>query len=160
MRRALLITTLLVGGTVLGLNVATGLQPEPIEPPTRFEAVHLFVDSADTPLSAYQVQLDDAHGRVQVVGVENGEHAAFGAAPFYDRTAVNQRRADRIIIAAYSTLAPEQLPTGRTRLATVHLRVTGEAPVEYRTQLIAAADAAGVPIAARLTFQVQRGSQP
>ena len=118
----------------------------------RFEAVHVYVDSGGSPLGAYQVQLSDRQGRVQVVGVENGEHAAFGKAPFYDRTAVNQGKADRIIIAAYSTLPADQLPTGKTRMATVHLRVMGQAPADYQIKLIAAADAAGNDINATVSL--------
>lgn len=146
---------LVIRGTLLQSRAMALDEAQPV---TRFEAVHVSIDSGDAALGAYQVQLSDPHGRIQVVGVENGQHAAFGEAPFYDRQAVNQGRADRIIIAAYSTLPAEQLPTGSTRVATIHLQVTGDSPVNYQVQLIAAADADGNKINA--SVNIQPGTQP
>jgi hypothetical protein len=134
---------------------ATGIQRPQV---VRFEAVHVFIDSGNTPLSAYQFKLSDSQDRVQIVGVENGEHAAFGDAPFYDRETIGRLNADHVIVAGYSTLEAAKLPTGKTRIATVHLRVPGTAKVDYQLQLIAAADADGKNIQATLSHQT--GSEP
>jgi hypothetical protein len=159
-----LIPLLLLTVARLAFTQAVDEQAQPIiDPPApgpavRFEAVEVYVDSGEAPLAAYQVQLGDRAGRVQVVGVENGEHAAFGSAPFYDREAVNAGKADRVILAAFSTADPKDLPTGRTRVATVHLRVAGEEQVDYQATLIAAARADGAKIPAKLT--IERGEKP
>jgi hypothetical protein len=146
---------LIVGAIGLG-GVAFNRQadatpPEPIVVQPTFEAVHVYIDSGDVPLAAYQFELTSAQGAMQIVGVENGEHAAFGEPPFYDRKAVEGGQAERIIIAAFSTADAEQLPTGKTRVATVHLRTIGGAGVNI--ELRAAADAQGNKIQPTITFE-------
>lgn len=121
-----------------------------------FEVVDVYVDSA-RPLAAWQLELEEAGGRMQVVGIEGGEAAPFAAAPYYDREAVDGGTADRIIIANFSLLEPAELPVGRTRVASVHVRVGSGAAPDYRLTLIAAGTADGRPIDAEISFATRNG---
>jgi hypothetical protein len=114
----------------------------------RFAPVHIYLDSAREPLAAYQFELKAVTGQTKIVGVEGGAHAAFNEAPYYDPQALAN---DRIIIAAFST--SDTLPTGRTRIATIHLQITGETEPEYELKLIVAANAEGSEIPAELTLE-------
>lgn len=141
MRAALWCGIVLVALAALGAGVRGG--PAPAAPAARQEAgarfayVEVFVDSGDRPLAAYQIELRPAAGSapVQVVGIEGGEHAEFRDAPYYDPAAMMN---DHVIIAALSTAEAAALPTGRHRLARVHLRYTGG----DRPALVAAVQAA------------------
>src|SRR5438067_1839364 len=88
----------------------------------RFCTVDIYLDSGSTRLAAYQVEFAVTKGVWKIVGIEGGEDAAFRSAPHYDSKAVQNERA---IIAAFSLLPKDSLPSGRTRVATVHLMVTG-----------------------------------
>jgi hypothetical protein len=109
----------------------------------RFIPVDLFVDSGATPLGAWQLEFT-GHGDVELVGVEGGEHPAYKQPPHYDTEALMH---DRVILAALNTT--DTLPTGKTRVARLHLRVSGEPTFE--TTLIAAGDADGERIDATAT---------
>jgi hypothetical protein len=114
----------------------------------RFVAVDVFVDSGPTPLAAYQVEFTGttaAGGSVTLVGVEGGAHPALAAAPYYDPKAL---AGGHIIIAAFTTAA--DLPSGKTRVARLHLRVEGATP-NYAATLVTAGDAAAKPIPATVS---------
>lgn len=121
----------------------SGTGAEATRDQVRFVAVDVYLDSGDVPLAAYQFELTARGGDVKIVGVEGGEHAAFAGPPYYDPKALTQ---DRIIIAAFSTA--ENLPSGKTRVARVHLRISGEPPPVFDVQLIVAADGEGQSIEA------------
>jgi hypothetical protein len=114
----------------------------------RFAPVHIYLDAAGKPLAAYQFELKATSGQIKIVGVEGGEHPAFREAPYYDPAALTH---DRIIIAAFNT--GTQLPQGRTRLATIHLQILGDAEPQYELKLITAADAEGENMPAKLTLE-------
>ncbi|UCD51569.1 MAG: hypothetical protein JSW27_02840 [Phycisphaerales bacterium] len=118
------------------------------EPGVRFAPLHVYLDSGDRALAAYQFELTATAGQIEIVGVEGGEHEAFTEAPYYDPAALAQ---DRIIIAAFNT--GKNLPTGRTRVATVHLLIKGDVEPEYELNLTVAGDADGEKIPARLTCE-------
>jgi len=120
----------------------------PTEPKVRFAPVHIYLDSGDKPLAAYQFELKATTGRIKIVGVEGGEHAAFKEAPYYDPAALAK---DRIIIAAFNT--GRDLPRGRTHIATVHLQILGDAEPEYELDLTVAADADGRELPAKLSLE-------
>ena len=122
-------------------------------PDVRFEAVDVAVDSGRTPLAAYQFEFTAPADRVTLVGVEGGESAAFAAAPYYDPAALMH---DRVIVAAFST--GRDLPTGRTRVARLHLMITGEGEPDYGLKLQAAAGPDGHEIPA--TASLAHGEQP
>ncbi len=121
---------------------------KPVKQTIRFAPVHIYIDSGSKPLAAYQFELKAAAGQIKIVGVEGGEHAAFKEAPYYDPAALMD---DRIIIAAFNT--GRDLPAGRTRVATIHLQIFGDAEPEYQLTLVAAADNNGEKISAELNLQ-------
>jgi hypothetical protein len=132
----------------------------------RFAPVHVYLDSGDKPLAAYQFELacsvpvrayspgeDNAsrhhyERQIKIVGVEGGAHPAFREAPYYDPAALMH---DRIIIAAFNT--GTDLPHGRTRIATVHLQILGDAEPQYQLKLVVAADKDAEKIPAELSLQ-------
>ena len=114
----------------------------------RFAPLHIFLDSGNNSLAAYQFELKAAAGQIKIVGVEGGQHKAFKEAPYYDPAALAN---DRIIIAAFTT--GRDLPTSRTRIATIHLQIAGDAEPQYELKLIVAADADGKEIPAEITFE-------
>jgi hypothetical protein len=114
----------------------------------RFAPMHVYLDSGDKPLAVYQFELKARSGRIKIVGVEGGEHPAFQEAPYYDPAALMN---DRIIIAAFNT--GSDLPHGRTRIATIHLQILGDAEPQYEFKLVTAADRDGQEIPADLNLQ-------
>jgi len=125
------------------------------QPKVRFAPLHIYLDSSNKLLAAYQFELKAAAGKpapakagVKIVGVEGGEHKAFKEAPYYDPAALAN---DRIIIAAFNT--GRDLPKGRTRIATIHLQIIGHAEPDYELKLTVAADADAKEIPAKITFE-------
>ena len=114
----------------------------------RFAPLHIYVDSGNKSLAAYQFELKAAAGQIKIVGVEGGRHEAFKEAPYYDPAALAK---DRIIIAAFST--GSDLPKGHTRIATIHLQIAGEAEPQYELKLTVAGDKDGKEIPAEITFE-------
>ena len=96
---------------------------QPQGPSVRFQAVAVFVETDDAPLAAYQLDLQSTTGNVRIVGIEGGEHPAFADPPYYDPAAI---QGDRVIIGAFSMAPAESLPMGRTRIATIHVQVSGD----------------------------------
>lgn len=119
----------------------------------RFVSVDLFIDTKDQPLAVYQLEFSATKDLVKIVGVEGSSHEAFRDAPHFDPLALQQ---ERIILAAFNTAAAEKLPRGKTRIATIHLQVTGENdPVsQVKSSIIATID--GKPIEAALTAEIRR----
>jgi hypothetical protein len=118
------------------------------EPGVRFAPLHIHLDSGAKALAAYQFELKASAGQIEIVGVEAGEHKAFSEPPYYDPSALAK---DRIIIAAFNT--GQDLPTGRTRIATVHLLIKGDVEPKYELNLTVAADSDGEKIPAEITFE-------
>jgi hypothetical protein len=140
---------LLALGTFASLAVRaqeSASQPQEAQPAMRFAYVDVLIDAGEQPLAAYQFELSAAQGEIKIVGVEGGEHPAFADPPYYDPKALQK---DRIIIAAFDTTA--ELPTGKTRVARVHLVIMGDAQPQYRIDLHVAADADGAEISATAT---------
>jgi len=120
---------------------------------TRFAAIDLFIDSGNDPLAAWQVEFHATKGVVRIVGIESGEHAVFGDdPPYYDPDAMMN---DRVILAQYSLGRADSLPTGRTRIATVHVQIEGEMEPQFSMLLQAAGDDEGCRIAAEVTFEMR-----
>jgi len=113
----------------------------------RFEAVHVYVDSKDQPLAAYQFELVDKSRTIKIVGIEGGEHAAFKQPPYYDPAALMNKR---VIIAAFNT--GRDLPRGKTRVATIHVQLTGDRKPEYEVKLQVAASSDGRHIPATVSL--------
>lgn len=137
---------LLAGAVVLGQPAGEGERVRG-GGSARFGWVDVYVDSGDAALAAYQVDLRAVDGGVAIVGIEGGEHRAFAAPPYYDARAM---RGDRVIIGALD--AGEELPRGRTRVARVHVMVTGEGEPVYAVELTAAAGVDGEKIEATVSL--------
>ena len=133
--RSLIAVLLLVGGAAIG--------QEPVR--VTFRAVDLFVDSGNQPLAAYQLTFACADKDAKIVGIEGGEHSAFAEPPYYDPKAMQN---NHVVVAAFNTTSPEQLPRGRTRIATVHLQTTASVG-RYELKVEAAATPTGESITVR-----------
>jgi hypothetical protein len=118
------------------------------QPGVRFAPLHIYIDSGNKSLAAYQFELKAIIGQIKIVGVEGGQHEAFKEAPYYDPAALAK---DRIIIAAFST--GSNLPKGRTRIATIHLQIIGNVEPQYELKLVVAGDADGKEIPAEISFE-------
>ncbi len=137
---ALLLTALLA-------TAAFAQRGDDTPPAVRFEFIDIYVDSGDAPLAAYQFELTDSAESIKIVGIEGGEHEAFNAPPYYDPKALKN---NRVIIAAFSTA--DDLPTGRTRVATVHVQVEVDVIPEITINLETAGDVQGNEIDAGVSF--------
>ena len=132
------------------------VEAPPAEQPaaaSRFGYVDLFVDAADQPLAAYQLEFEATAGDVKIVGVEGGQHAAFKQAPYYDPEAMQR---ERVILAAFSTADAAELPVGKTRVATIHLQTSGDIEPQYAIKLVTSATAEGAETPA--TLSIEKGS--
>lgn len=131
---------------------ALGQMPETdqseTQAPVRFEAVDVYMDSGEVPLAAYQFELAAETGEIKIVGIEGGEHPAFKEPPYYDPAALSN---DRIIIAAFNT--GQDLPSGKTRVARVHLQIIGEREPQLVIRPEIAASAEGQEIPATVTLE-------
>jgi len=121
----------------------------------RFRAVDVFVDSTNKPLAAYQLEFTASTG-AKIVGIEGGEHAAFKEAPFYDTKAMQH---ERVIIGAFSTAAADKLPTGKTRVATIHLQTTGDEPLRFEVQVKTVATVEGRKISVQASAEEKQRNE-
>jgi len=158
--RRVTLAVLLVLVARLSMNSATRAttqQPDPPSDAGRFGTVELFVDPRGQSLAAYQVEFVADPQRVTLVGVEGGEHPAFKEPPYYDPKAL---AGNRVILAALSTGA--DLPSARTRVATLHVRITGrrdDAP-DWSAKLEAAGNPQGQAIPADVSVSAGAGANP
>jgi hypothetical protein len=141
---------------ILSAACVAGVLDAIAQPPRRFAVVDVYLDASE-PLAAWQFELAERRGGMQVVGIEGGESASFAEPPFYDRAAVDRGAADRIIVADFSLEPPAQLPSGRTRIASVHVRLAGGEPPDYDLRLVAAGTADGRSINADISLAMREG---
>jgi len=120
------------------------------EPGIRFQAIHVHLDVKSDSLAAYQISVRATKGKVGIVGIEGGEPAAFRQPPFYDPKAIQQ---ERVILAAFSTKPKADLPTGRVRIATIHLQIAGEEEPEFEANVQAAANVEGAKISPTVSIE-------
>jgi hypothetical protein len=123
--------TLLPGGAARGARAPAAA--------ARYWAMDVVVDADGRRLAAYQLEMTDPTGRSQIVGIEGGEHAAYSAPPYYDPAAMAQE--GRMILAAFC--AGDELPSGKTRVARLRVRTTGDGEPALRAKLIVAATSDG-----------------
>ena len=128
-------------------------QPALEEGRSRFCAVDIYVDSGSTPLAAYQLAFAATNGVARIVGIEGGEHPAFRQPPVYDPKALQH---ERVIIASFSTAPAADLPTGKTRVATIHYQATETQPPRFEVELQAAGDTQGNRIPAQASFEERK----
>jgi hypothetical protein len=148
--------------TLLLLSIAVMLgqtaHPAPIKATdARFIAADIFIDSGASSLAAWQVEFTGSvpQGSVELVGVEGGQTPAFAKPAYYDPEALSH---NRVILAAYSL--DKALPTGKSRVARLHLRVLGAVDqLKLETSLTTAADAGGTQIKAQATTTIVEGDR-
>ncbi|HYE99067.1 MAG TPA: hypothetical protein VEJ18_09160 [Planctomycetota bacterium] len=102
------------------------LAPAPQE--RRFVAYDVVVETDGRPLAAWQLEVRSS---AKIVGIEGGEPASYAKAPYYDPAALE---GGRIVLAAFTTEAP---PSGRLRIARIHMLEEGAA--DYASRLLVAA---------------------
>lgn len=126
--------------------------PEDADDGIRFEAIDVFLNCGTNHLAAWQLEVQSKNSAVEIVGIEGGEHAAFAEPAYYDPKAMNS---NRVILAAFSTA--NDLPSGKTRVARIHVQCSGRNVTEYSTVLSVAADSDGqrIPASLILTRAVQ-----
>jgi len=120
--------------------------------PAHFRSVDIFIDPHGVKLAAYQIEFTGESDQVKLVGVEGGEHPAFREPPYYDLKALAH---NRVILAALN--AGDDLPGAKTRVARLHLEISGEHP-DFTSKLIVAARSDGSHVPADVT--VSEGEKP
>ena len=150
MNAARLLISLVIGFTLLLAPILLCAQETNTK--IRFEAVDIYVDSCTKPLAAYQLEFWVGNGGAKIVGIEGGTHPAFSEPPFHDPKAMQK---ERVIIAAFNTDSANKLPRGKTRVATIHLQLSGGKTPEYKIKLQTAATVQARKISAEATFETQ-----
>ena len=145
--------------SIIGLCVVlyVAALPAPVradDAAVRFAALDIYLKASE-PFAAWQFEHTERTGQMLVVGVENGESAAFEGAPYYDLEAVKAGVAERIIVADFTVKPASELPRERVRVATLHVRLNGPSDPEYALRLMAAANEAGEPIPASIDLDIQ-----
>jgi hypothetical protein len=108
----------------------------------RFATVDVRIDPKSHPLAAYQVEISADSPNVKLAGVEGGEHAAFREPPYYDPAALNQ---NRIILASFNT--GSDLPATDSRVARLHVQISGQRDPRWDVKLIVASASDGSAVA-------------
>lgn len=145
-------TILLVAVVALAVGAAdtphdtSATIPAPRTSQVRFAWVDAYIDPQGQPLAAYQFELTAQGADVMLVGVEGGEHPAYVEPPYYDPKA---NLHNRIVIAAFNT--GDNLPTTKTRVARVMVRVSGAGDPRYSARLEVAASSDAKPISASIS---------
>lgn len=158
--RVLLSGVLIVFG-VLALGQGQATREKGGQSSVRFAAYDVFVDSGESPLGAWQVDVrapgERNAGSVRIVGIEGGESEAYAKPPKYDPRAIQR---DRVIIGAFSTLDAALLPTGRKRVARIHVRLEG--PEGFVPEFEVTLETAATPLGAIIDGEVsiEKGARP
>ena len=141
----------IVGFLVCVLVAAVQQTPAPTtavgQAPSQFGTVDLFVDSAKAQLAAWQMEFKATAGQVEIVGIERGDNAEFHDPPYYDPAAL---KSNRIIVGSFNIA--NDLPAGKTRVARLHLHISGAQKPVYAVNLVVAGDKDGKPIAAQASY--------
>jgi hypothetical protein len=111
------------------------IRTDSAQPAVRFATVDLLIDPHGSDLAAYQLEFLADPARVTLVGIEGGQHPAFKVPPYYDPKAL---AGNRVILAALN--AGNDLPQSKTRVATLHLQIKGDAKPSISAKLVVAAN--------------------
>ncbi len=151
MKRAVLVMFCLICAAVgAAMSPAPRVQvtSQPEARQVLFGAFDVFVDSGAEPLAAYQVEIKDTLGRARLVGIEGGVEP-YKPAPHYDPRAMQR---EHVIIGAFSTA--EKLPSGKVRVARLHIMSEGGQP-EFQVVLTTAGAPGGRKINANVTLEAK-----
>lgn len=139
-----------------GVDATTPVAKAPSE--HHFEPWDLMLDSAGTPLAAWQVLIEPtaAGAAPSIVGIEGGDAVAYAEPPAYDPA---QLDVGRIVLGAFSLRDADALPQASFHAATVHFDFPA-APTSdaLRVRVEAAADPAGNPVRVQATLVRRRSS--
>lgn len=135
MRRILSVAALLAVAIALLMPVSGRWSPRVAEPPAasdaadEFAPVDVFIDCGPAPLAAWQVEITSRAKkdgvRVVLVGIEGGQAGVYEQPAHYDPAALSPDGGGRVILAAFSTAEASKLPSGRVRVARLHVLVEG-----------------------------------
>jgi len=150
MKRIVPLIFLMLG--LLGGSAPEGNRVAATRPSARFAAFDVLIDSGKTPLAAYQVKIVATSGDVTLVGIEGSDQQAFAAAPYYDKRAILSKQ---IIVAGYSVAG--SLPTGKTRVATLMVRIGSSIKPDWHITLQVAGGADGKQIPATASIVEHSG---
>ena len=114
-----------------------------------FAVFDVFVDAGEEKLAAYQLKISDERAAVKILSVEGGEHASFAEAPKFDSKAIQR---DVIKMAAFSLDAAEKLPSGKVRVASLHVEIGPGLTPEWKATMEAAAGPKGKKISAKVSI--------
>src|SRR3954453_16374432 len=117
-------------------------------PPAEFGTVDLYVDSAQQPLAAWQMEFKATTGHVEIVGIERGDNADFHDPPYYDPAAL---KSNRVIGGAFDLA--DRLPSGKIKVDHLHLPTSSQQKPVYAVNLVVAGDHEGRPIVAQASFR-------
>jgi hypothetical protein len=146
------ITSSCIAGLILCM-LAGAIDPAPTSATTlgptssQFGTVDLFVDSAKQQLGAWEMEFKATTGQIEIVGIERGDNPDFRDPPYYDPAAL---RSNRVIVGSFNTT--NDLPAGKTRVARLHLHISGAQKPVYAVNLVVAGDKEGKPIAAQASY--------
>lgn len=163
MRRAMIgmLIALVGAGLLVGGHALAGPTREARERMAmpQFVAVDVHVDPGRSALAAFQFEFTTGSRGARIVAVEEGESAAFqGERFYYDGKVISRGQSERVIVASFSTQAPVELPSGRTRVARIHVMIEPGVSPAFAAALTAAADPDGKRIDANVTCTV--GTEP
>ena len=100
-------------------------------------------------MAAYQLKISDERAAVKILSVEGGEHASFAEAPKFDPKAIQR---DVMKMAAFSLDVAEKLPSGRVRVASLHVEIGPGLTPEWKAVVEAAAGPKGKKISATVSI--------
>ena len=118
-----------------------------------FRVVDIYLDSKGASLAAYQVTISVTNADAKIVGIEGGEHQAFRQPPVYDPRAMQR---ERVIIAAFNTGSANELPNGKTRVATIHFQTHSNKPLQCIVNPNTAGNPDGTKIAVQATWEERK----
>jgi hypothetical protein len=140
---------------LLCLSAAPVGQTAPAATGPSFRTLQVYLDPGGTPLAAYQVEIV---GDFTLVGVEAGPgqgRMGFSDPPYYDPAAL---AGGRVIVGGYSLA--DELPAGRTCVATLHVRIATANP-GYQVKLLAAGARDGSRLECPVTIsEISEGDHP
>ena len=118
-------------------------------PTSEFAVFDIYLDTGAEPLAAYQLKISDERAAVKILSVEGGEHPSFAEPPKFDPKAIQR---DVIKIAAFSLNGRGQHPSGRTRIASLHVEIGPGLTPEWIATVQAAAGPGGAKISTQVTI--------
>ena len=139
-RALLILAVITTAGTLCGSVLSDDATVRP-PTPTSFVWFEIWIDTGGLPLSAWQAELTLLTPGGLIAGVEGGDSPASSEPPHYDPRAL---RAERAVLAAFSTAEESSLPRGRCRVATIHAEIPAGAEPVAAFVLEAAAGPDGV----------------